>query len=599
MITYNSGNECTFVNKDSIKGISRDDLKEVYEALKGKINIPFDSFVDGNTDEINRIRISAINLYVIGLKLLYNSNKKARQKFRYNLGERFGLLRMNDRTNSALYVIERLEELEFLSPTRNIDFGQLEAYCLKEYTRAKKFYNIFKEQIEQKLREINGQDYDKYLCDLIECSREDYVNQKDPYAKRMKSGLDVSKAAYRFIKANIGFEKQDVRNRVNGEFGDLNNDVEVTRKLFQFFLDVSKLNDMGYGRISATNYNDLIAYAFSKDKFSELVNIEDKGIQAQIPIVFENIKRNPNFKDRFASVLGEDADTMSVGLMTKIYRAILEVNDLNSYKGKKIDVTEYMYLTPEQKQIVRKRAIFLLRIKFSGMSDSELEEYLSNYKNVKVLSPEDRKEFLSLARKIIVNSIDITANIIENEDLLYIVGSDLESKTITSVFNYITNAQVSRFLYRKMYGKYYDLNSIHNLVNSPVILIEYIKVQYGKRFIQSQLRENSLTPLDGKSIYSKLNEIWFTEKKGAIISETFDYLRNKYPNDDPAILYRKLSNYLDNYIKTRGNDYTIFDGLTPEKIDAAINSETDNMGFMFDVVKPDEDGQGSAKKALT
>ena len=39
------------------------------------------------------------------------------------------------------------------------------------------------------------------------------------------------------------------------------------------------------------------------------------------------------------------------------------MNDLNSYKGKKIDVTEYMYLTPEQKQIVRKRAIFLLRIK--------------------------------------------------------------------------------------------------------------------------------------------------------------------------------------------------------------------------------------------
>ena len=86
-----------------------------------------------------------------------------------------------------------------------------------------------------------------------------------------------------------GINKSDIRKFRTSCLGSGPIDATI-RKIFKHYLEVDKLNAMGYERLKATSGEDLVAYMTSLDKFKELVNIEDENIQRQIPEVFMIIK---------------------------------------------------------------------------------------------------------------------------------------------------------------------------------------------------------------------------------------------------------------------------------------------------------------------
>ena len=94
----------------------------------------------------------------------------------------------------------------------------------------------------------------------------------------------------------------------------------------------------------------------------------------------------------------------------------------------------------------------------------------------------------------------------------------------------------------------------------------------------------------------RYNNMMFRERLEKIREDTFKYLIEKYPDKRRQEIFRELNEFFGEFIRNRDHDYTIFDELTPEVIDASIYGKTDDISFMFDVVKPEEDSQGTAKK---
>ena len=607
MITYKSGNEIKSVSLDSIHSISSEDLGEVYDALSGRIKISREDFINGDTREINQIKVSAVNLYYMSVELLEGSIKQRRERYEKNLRKRFGVFAFaNKRSKSAQYVSERLEELEHINPTVGVSYLDLRSYCTKDYDRVKKDYALFNKRLNAKLKILNGQDYDKYLKGAVTCSKEEYAYQNSDYTRRMKAGLEAAKDACRFVRSYVSTYDNETRKKLVAEFGEGFDEDKAIARLFQHFKDVSKLNIMGYERLSATDYRDLVAYVLIKDKFRELVRSEDSKVQRQLPEVYKDIRRNPKFNERFGSMIG-NFDNMSIDLMLEIYHTLLEVNDMNSYKGINIDPAKYMYLSNEEKENMRRKVLFQMRKKFEHMSDKELEQFLTEKTNLFLLDAEDRKEYLSRARNIIINSVDLTSSVVNNEELLYQVQVMMGRRTPTAVFEFVNNAQVSRFMYRKMYNSDLDLTDINNLLYTQRIAASYSlhkenqKAQALREQMAAQDRKLSSMVNDqmmkmAQDTMRRYNNMMFREKPDKIREDTFKFLIEKYPDKRRQEIYRHLSEFLGDFIRNRDHDYTIFDELTPEIIDASIYGKKDDMGFMFDVVKPEEDSQGTAKK---
>ena len=422
----------------------------------------------------------------------------------------------------------------------------------------------------------------------------------------MKAGLEAAKDACRFVRSYVSTYDNETRKKLVAEFGEGFDEDKAIARLFQHFKDVSKLNGMGYERLSATDYRDLVAYVLIKDKFRELVRSEDSKVQRQLPEVYKDIRRNPKFNERFGSMIG-NFDNMSIDLMLEIYHTLLEVNDMNSYKGINIDPAKYMYLSNEEKENMRRKVLFQMRKKFEKMSDRELEEFLTEKTNLFLLDAEDRKEFLSRARNIIINSVDLTSSVVNNEELLYQVQVMMGRRTPTAVFEFVNNAQVSRFMYRKMYNSDLDLTDINNLLYTQRIAASYSlhkenqKAQALREQMAAQDRKLSSMVNDqmmkmAQDTMRRYNNMMFREKLDKIREDTFKFLTEKYPDKRRQEIYRHLSEFLGDFIRNRDHDYTIFDELTPEIIDASIYGKKDDIGFMFDVVKPEEDSQGTAKK---
>lgn len=607
MITYKSGNEIKDVSLDSIHTVSSEDLAEVYDALSGRIKISREDFINGNTREINTIKVTAVNLYFMSVGLLEANIKQRKEMFERNLRKRFGVFALsNKRSKAAQYVSERLEELEHITPTKGISFFDLRSYCYKDYDRVKKDYDLFNKRLNAKMKILNGQDYDKYLKGAVTCSKEEYAYQSTDYAKRMKKGLDAAKDACRFIRTYMSTKDDETRRKLVNEFGEAFDEDKAIARLFQHFKDISKLNGMGYERLNANDYRDLVAYILIKDRFRELVRLEDSKIQRQIPEVYKDIRKNPRFEKKFGSMLG-NFDNMSIDLMLEIYHNLVEVNDMNGYRGVNIDPALYMYLTDDEKAMMRVKVLFQIRKRFEKMSDKELEEFLTEKTNLFLLDDDDRKEYLSRARNIVINSVDLTADVINREELLFQVQMMMGRKTPTAVFEYVNNAQVSRFMYRKMYNSDLDLRDMNNLLFTQRIAASYSlhkenqKAQALREQMEAQNKALSAMMNDemlgmAQDTIRRYNNMMFREKLHKIRDDAFKYLCEKYPNRRTQELYRELSEFLGDFVRDREHDYTIFDELTPEKIDEAINGKTDDMAFMFDVVKPEEDSQGTAKK---
>ncbi len=604
MITYKSGIECRAVNNDSIHTVGAEELAEVYDALKDRIKITREEFINGNTREINQIKISSINLYVVGLNLLYNDNSYRKKKFEENLNKRYGFIRFNNRSKAALYVAERLEELEKISPTRVISYNDLRSYALKDYKVVKKEYELFEKRMAAKIKIMNAQDYDRYLRGVVDCSREEYSLQSTDVAKRMKEGLETAKSACKFIKTYMDTKNDETKKKLVSEFGEIYDEDIAIRRLFSYFRDVDKLNSMGYERINGNDYRDLVSYILVKNRFSELVRINDKQIERQIPEVYNGIRINPKYKSKFGDILG-NFDNMSIDLMLEIYHTLQEVNDMNSYKGINIDPVKYMYLSQEEKEKMREKVLFQLRTRFTHMSDKELEAFLLEKTNLSLLDEDERKDYLSRARNIVINSIDITAELVNNEELIYAIEMMLGRKTPTAVFEFVNNAQVSRYMYRKMYNADLNLKDINNLLYTQRIAAEYSIYSDNKKqqAILAQMKATNRTLAEmineqtrdyAAKTAREFNNMMFDRNKDEIMQATYKYLVNKYPDKRPEDLYVSLRDFMREFINSRKHDFDIFDELTPEKIDSIINSS--EVEFMFDVVKPDEDSTGTVKK---
>ena len=631
MDTYKNSERLSIVNRENVKNVGKEDLSRVYYALRDRINITFDEFVNGKSEEYDDIRVSAINTYVIGNNLLNSKDPKIKKAFQNNLRIRYELLAIHfigdANSKAANYVAERFDELKQLSPKQTISYEDLKQYCLRRYDIIEREFAEFKKKMDASVKIENGKDYDKYLEGLVNCSREEYVLGETENAKKIREGLRASISAYEVVKRYTILGNNPEMDNVVSYLGDLN-DIDATiRKIFKHYLEVDKLNAMGYERLKATSGEDLVAYMTSLDKFKELVNIEDENIQRQIPEVFMIIKSNPKLVEKYGSILGlpnyesirktyesitgdshfmsddprikkmngsviDDSYSMSVDLMKEIYHCLIEVNDMNSYKGINIDAADYMFLNDEQRDKVKKeRVLFQMRKRFEKMTDSELSKFLTQKTNMFLLDKSERRDYLSRARNIVLNSIDITAQVIDNEEVLDHVEELLGRRTPTAVFEFVNNAQVSRFMYRKMYGEDFDLKNIDNLCHTHRIAAEFCKFKENQR--KEEIKEN----IDSISKFSEkhsreavryYNNVMFDERIKKLLSDTFSYLSQKYSgtisNED---LYEKIIIYLGEFIRSREHDYKIFDELTPEIIEQAIFGKKDEFDYMFDVI-PEE-----------
>lgn len=552
---YKSGNPIKIVNSNTIAGVAEPDLREVYEAYRyyyimvGYPSSKIKSFSEFANSYPN-IRINAVNMYYIAASLLPNN------KFRNNLlGKNKGYLPEYALTKIKAfeYVCMVVKELGNMQPGNKITLEEIEKNCLIDYST---FTKTAKESAKKRV-EVASSEYDKYLDGMDLCSKDEYVRGSTDYAKKMNSILMISKDAYRKIKDS------DPKPINISSLGNIDKEDSTIKNIFQCLLVIDKLNRMGYKKLSVEKFDDLLSYISSFDVFAELASIEDESVVEQISETNENIRRKPDFNERFGSMANNEIE-----LLRFIYHSILAVNDINEYSTYKITPENYINLPDDKKKEIEIKMLDKMKALFAKKPDSDLKSFFPNSFALLSLSEEDRKKFLSEARSILKRSLEITQSIIGNDSIM----KELESvyiRTFKDVFEYVNSIQPYLFMYKMMYHEDYSISSADDLIDASLISARYmcivnnIPMSSGTNSVPSSLREEF-----EKLCHDLVND--FIDKV------TFHLFEKKGTKEDRDKLFNKAKNYVEGVIAKEGLDYIItFYKTDPGEVADAIIRKMD------------------------
>lgn len=534
---YKSGNPIKTVDTNTIADVAEPDLHEVYEAYRyyyimvGYPSSKIKSFSEFANSYPN-IRINAVNMYYIAASLLPNN------KFRKNLlGKNKGYLPefALTKANAFEYVCMVVKELGNMQPDNKITLEEIKNNCLIDYST---FTKTAKESAKKRV-EVASSEYDKYLDGMDLCSKDEYVRGSTDYAKKMKSILMISKDAYRKIKDS------DPKPINISSLGNIDDENSTIKNIFQCLLVIDKLNRMGYKKLSVEKFDDLLSYISSFAVFAELASIEDESVVEQISETNENIRRKPDFNEKFGSMANNEIE-----LLRFIYHSILAVNDINKYSTYKIIPENYITLPDDTKKQIEISMLGKMKTLFAKTPDSDLKSFFSNSVALLSLSEEDRKKFLSEARSILERSLEITQSIIENDSVMKKLESVLGIRTFKDVFEYVNSIQPYLFMYKMMYHEDYSISSADDLIDASLISARYmcivnnIPVDFGTNSVPSSLSEEF-----EKLCHALVND--FIDKV------TFHLFEKKGTKEDRDKLFNKAKNYVEGVIAKEGLDYII------------------------------------------